>query len=182
MQQNRSNSVPSGHKVRKLQLSLASGNQLKGAMQEHFFGCHAAKSPKHVHCTQWWTLWKWIKAVADIKGARGQSAPRCHLVDKSSENKGQIHDVLIKTSLLLGPQFSCTPLLMKSMCNRQIFPSICRANLFLLQYTPNSAQILEISLDGLEIPKSKGSYRLLLLSIYSCLRKWLINRRYSLLW
>ena len=33
--------------------------------------------------------------------------------------------------------------------------------------------ILEISLDGLEIPKSKGSYRLLLLSIYSCLRKLL---------
>ena len=49
-----------------------------------------------------------------------------------------------------------------------------RQNMFFgtLYYTARSWQnrILEISLDGLETPKSKGSSRLPLLSIYSCLR------------
>ena len=42
-----------------------------------------------------------------------------------------------------------------------------------LYYTTRSGQnrILEISLDGIKTPNSKGSYSLPLLSVYSCLRK-----------
>ena len=54
---------------------MASGSQLKGALQEHFVGCHgiwshARQSHQHnlKHVTQRWILWKWMRVELPIDG------------------------------------------------------------------------------------------------------------------
>jgi len=78
------------------------------------------------------------------KGVRGQGTPQepssPQILGKSSKTKGQIKNKKYtilnkKITFLLEPKFSCTPSLMENTCNRLIYPSMRRANEFLVKYS-----------------------------------------------
>ena len=77
-----------------------------------------------------------LNEVATIKG--GKVSTRFHEVGKLSvdavDQKLNTRFFDEKITVLLDPQFSCAPLLMKNTCNGQIFPSICRTHVFLIIY------------------------------------------------